>query len=245
MADEVVERIGNFHLSDEEEDVIPIDDAVLPLKRGGYVTLGNGVKYWVDYKFERLNNFCHYCGSLLHEQGECGVKSSDEKNGILNVGRFGQWMKANSGGRQQTGLKWETNGGRGDGENFRRASSPVFGSNGEEIFKLIGDKESARIEEPKSSSGLIEIKDSDWISLNGKEIRMGELIPNSLGFHSGTGEAKGGPLDLDKNPGLGSIGPGLVFQQSEAEIQVGANCDRGEPFGPRTSCAFCGDWDVT
>lgn len=28
MADEVVERIGNFHLSDDEDDEIQIDDAV-------------------------------------------------------------------------------------------------------------------------------------------------------------------------------------------------------------------------
>lgn len=28
MADEVVERIGNFHLSDDEEDEIQIDDII-------------------------------------------------------------------------------------------------------------------------------------------------------------------------------------------------------------------------
>lgn len=147
-------RIGSFYAIDNKEVVgemgrflrvrvgVPIDK---PLKHGGYITLGNGAKYWVDYKFERLNNFCYYCGSLLREQGECGVKLSDEKNGVLKEGRFGQWMKVSSGGRQQTGSKWETNGGRGDGENFQRASSLVSGSNGEGNFKLIGDKESAKI----------------------------------------------------------------------------------------------------
>ncbi|KAH7858528.1 hypothetical protein Vadar_025007 [Vaccinium darrowii] len=43
---------------------LPLDK---PIKRGGHVTLGSGTKHWVDYKYERLNKFCYYCGSLLHE----------------------------------------------------------------------------------------------------------------------------------------------------------------------------------
>ncbi|KAE9445553.1 hypothetical protein C3L33_22549, partial [Rhododendron williamsianum] len=183
-------RIGSFHAVDDRKVVgergrflrvrvgVPIDK---PLKHGSYVIL-----------------FC------CMNKESVGVKPSDEKNGVLKEGRFRQWMKANSGGRQQTGSKWETNGGRRDGENS---------------------------DERPLRSGLIEIKDSDWISLNGKEIRMGELIPNSLGFHSWTSEARGGPLDLVKNSSLGSIGPGLVFQQSEAEIQVEQIVTEVNPLG--------------
>ncbi|KAF7146250.1 hypothetical protein RHSIM_Rhsim04G0139700 [Rhododendron simsii] len=182
-------RIGSFYVVDDREVMgrrgrflrvragVPIDK---PLKHGGYITLGNGAKYWVDYKFERLNNLCYYYGSLLLEQEECGVKPSDEKNGVLKEGRFGQWMKANSGGRQQT----------------------VSGSTEKQIE-------------------IIEIKDSDWISHNGKEIRMGELIPNSLGSHFGMSEARGGPLDLVKNFGLGK----------KAEIQVEQILTEVNPFG--------------
>lgn len=60
---------------------------------------------------------------------------------------------------------------------------------------------------------------------------MGELIPNSLGSHFGMSEARGGPLDLVKNSGLGSIGPGLEFQQSEAEIQVEQIVTEVNPLG--------------
>lgn len=37
-----------------------------PLRRGGNIVLGDTVKCWVDYKYERLPGLCHYCGMLDH-----------------------------------------------------------------------------------------------------------------------------------------------------------------------------------
>lgn len=74
---------------------LPLDK---PIKRGGHVTLGSGTKHWVDYKYERLNKFCYYCGSLLHEQVDCASRQADEEAGSIKDGRFRPWLKAGGGG---------------------------------------------------------------------------------------------------------------------------------------------------
>ncbi|KAF7150653.1 hypothetical protein RHSIM_Rhsim02G0038900 [Rhododendron simsii] len=178
---------------------VPVDK---PLKRGGFIALGNGTKFWVDYKFERLNRFCYYCGSLLHEHGNCGVRSSDEGIGILKEGKFGAWMKAGGGGagagRQQPNSKWFSGGAR-DG---------VLRTVGSGKFKLGGDKDSAQISDKENNSGLIEIKDNDWVAINGKETRMGDLLPKSKDSVLGGNKGVLGPSGSDVD-GLGGNGPEL------------------------------------
>lgn len=188
---------------------VPVDK---PLKRGGFIALGNGTKFWVDYKYERLNRFCYYCGSLTHEQGDCRVRSSDEGNGISKELRFGAWMTAGGGGagarRHQPNSKWFSGGDRAGRETDQRSIFPVIGMAGSGKFNLGGDKESAQISDKEINSGLIEIKDNDWVAINGKEIRMGDLLPKSkvsvLGGNKGVLGSSG--CDVE---GLGGNGPEL------------------------------------
>lgn len=38
-----------------------------PLRRGGFQMGSDGKRHWVDYKYERLPVFCHFCGALGHD----------------------------------------------------------------------------------------------------------------------------------------------------------------------------------
>ena len=42
-------------------------DVSLPLCRGCVVTLENGNKVWVSFKYERLPNICYWCSCLDHD----------------------------------------------------------------------------------------------------------------------------------------------------------------------------------
>ncbi|KAH7833400.1 hypothetical protein Vadar_005988 [Vaccinium darrowii] len=323
MADEVLERIGNIHLPEDEEDEIHIDDAVCkqvlnggpwnfgnhllalqrwvpgmkadqvqfhdmafwvqiwglpfefvnrtigeitgrkighflavdnrmvggekgkfirvrvelpldkPIKRGGFITLGSGTKYWVDYKYERLCRFCHYCGSINHEQSECDVKKADEKDGTVKEGKFGSWLKAGGGGGARALPDHR-------GDSSRQTAFPVTGQTSKGKFNLDEGKESARIMGKESNSRLIDMDDNDRISLNGKELRVGELIgsraitPSSVRHkeirlvdrgptsspESGKMLGPGDSLNSQDPPtgGLHSIEPSQVGQQGISNI---------------------------
>ena len=42
-----------------------------PLQRGGFIGGSDGQRSWVDYKYERLPLFCHYCDLLGHDLKHC------------------------------------------------------------------------------------------------------------------------------------------------------------------------------
>ena len=46
-------------------------DITLPLCRGRVITMENGEKHWVNFKYECLPNFCFWCGRLNHSDKDC------------------------------------------------------------------------------------------------------------------------------------------------------------------------------
>ncbi|XP_075665888.1 uncharacterized protein At4g02000-like [Castanea sativa] len=46
-------------------------DISLPLCRGRLVSLKNGEKIWLSFKYERLPNLCYWCGRLNHSDKDC------------------------------------------------------------------------------------------------------------------------------------------------------------------------------
>lgn len=88
---------------------IPLDK---PLKKGGNVVVGNGVKVRVEYKYERLNSFYQYCGFLRHEEAKCELKESHVQNRTVKDCNFGDSLRPGGGffrshgpGRTYEGVK--------------------------------------------------------------------------------------------------------------------------------------------
>ena len=48
-------------------------DVTLPLCRGWLITMENGTKHWIRFKYERLPNLCFWCGWLTHSDKNCDL----------------------------------------------------------------------------------------------------------------------------------------------------------------------------
>ena len=48
-------------------------DIPLPLCNGRVITLENGNKHWVSFRYERLPNICYWCGRLDHDDKDCAL----------------------------------------------------------------------------------------------------------------------------------------------------------------------------
>ena len=84
-------------------------DISKPMCRGRKITLCNGHKWWISFKYERLPNMCYWCGKLTHFDRECPtwLKSRTFKEGdkqwpmvagfhaesILKNGDTGPWFR--------------------------------------------------------------------------------------------------------------------------------------------------------
>ncbi|XP_056168390.1 uncharacterized protein LOC115688795 [Syzygium oleosum] len=69
-------------------------DVKTPLK-SGFIACKGGKKLWLDYKFERLPNFCYSCGRLGHNANYCEeVEFKEGKSEAEDECLYGQWLKA-------------------------------------------------------------------------------------------------------------------------------------------------------
>ncbi len=44
-----------------------------PLCRGRKVGTAGGEVHWVSFKYERLTNFCYWCGLITHGEQDCEI----------------------------------------------------------------------------------------------------------------------------------------------------------------------------
>ncbi|MFQ6645395.1 hypothetical protein Gotur_018939 [Gossypium turneri] len=56
-----------------------------PLRRGIFVSIGNGNRIWIPFKYEKLPTFCFGCGKLGHGLQECIVIKPAEKKELENI----------------------------------------------------------------------------------------------------------------------------------------------------------------
>ena len=80
-AEEICSKIGKVVKSTGKKDyggegfirVRVIVDVTQPLCRGRVVTLENGKRIWISFRYERLPNLCYWCGRLDHDDKDCEV----------------------------------------------------------------------------------------------------------------------------------------------------------------------------
>ena len=70
-------------------------DLNLPLCRGRLVSLANGDKVWVYFKYERLPNICYWCGRLDHDDKNCELWIQSKGTLSTNSRQFGAYLRAN------------------------------------------------------------------------------------------------------------------------------------------------------
>ena len=77
-----------------------------PLRRGCFVSDSDGNRTWLNFKYERLETFCYFCGFVGHDLKHYAGFFAAEKNGATMDLQYGDWLKV-VGGRQKTTSKSE------------------------------------------------------------------------------------------------------------------------------------------
>lgn len=65
-----------------------------PLCRGRVVSLEEGGRVWVSFKYERLPNICYWCGRLYHDDKDCPLWIKSKGSFRRQDKQFGSFMRA-------------------------------------------------------------------------------------------------------------------------------------------------------
>ena len=65
-----------------------------PLNRGRKVLLGKEEEVWVSFKYEKMPNFCYWCGMVSHDAKECNIWLSSKGSLSLEQQEYGSWLRA-------------------------------------------------------------------------------------------------------------------------------------------------------
>ncbi|XP_021726128.1 uncharacterized protein LOC110693273 [Chenopodium quinoa] len=63
-----------------------------PLRRGLFLVVGASASKWISLKYERLEDFCFFCGRLDHTEGTCSFKDEIRGEGDDIVYEYGPWL---------------------------------------------------------------------------------------------------------------------------------------------------------
>ena len=69
-------------------------DVTKPLCRCRKVALNDDNEIWVSFKYEKLPNFCYWCGMVSHADKECDVWLSSKGSLSLDHQGYGNWLRA-------------------------------------------------------------------------------------------------------------------------------------------------------
>ena len=96
----VVEDVERRRRSEEQNLFLRVRVALpisKPIRRGGFLMGLDGNRHWVDYKYERLPVFCHFCGILGHDIRHCPAHYEESKKSNAVAYQYGDWLRASNG----------------------------------------------------------------------------------------------------------------------------------------------------
>ena len=67
-----------------------------PLCRGRMIQLEENKKCWVAFRYERLPNFCYWCGCLDHSEKDCDVGLRKGSINSTEERQYGPWLRAST-----------------------------------------------------------------------------------------------------------------------------------------------------
>ena len=98
-------------------------DVTKPLCRGRKIALNDDDETWVSFKYEKLPNFCYWCGMVSHGDRECDVWLSSKGSLSLDQQGYGNWMRASPFNPKKTLVTTITGVGDGFGPKATRIQS--------------------------------------------------------------------------------------------------------------------------
>uniref|UniRef100_A0A2N9HN71 Reverse transcriptase domain-containing protein n=1 Tax=Fagus sylvatica TaxID=28930 RepID=A0A2N9HN71_FAGSY len=93
---EHVEDVGEGHSKGSFMRVRVAIDIRQPLCRGRKVGLGGKGECWVSFRYERLTNFCYWCGRITHGEKDCEIWLRSRGSLSSDQQPYGAWMKGES-----------------------------------------------------------------------------------------------------------------------------------------------------
>uniref|UniRef100_A0A803KPE0 Zinc knuckle CX2CX4HX4C domain-containing protein n=1 Tax=Chenopodium quinoa TaxID=63459 RepID=A0A803KPE0_CHEQI len=65
-----------------------------PFRSGLFLASGQNQSRWIDLKYERLADFCFFCGRLDHTEKECQYKEQAKEGDTKMAYQYGPWLRA-------------------------------------------------------------------------------------------------------------------------------------------------------
>ena len=94
--------VGNVIHSQVKEELIGGDflrirvnvETTKPLCRGRKVLLETGKEIWVSFKYEKIPNFCYWCGFVSHDDKDCNRWLASKGTLDITKQEYGAWLRA-------------------------------------------------------------------------------------------------------------------------------------------------------
>ena len=71
-------------------------DITNPLCRGRLTRSEKGCEAWISFKYERLSNFCYWCGQVTHSDKDCAYWLCNKDKLKVEDQQYGPWLRAST-----------------------------------------------------------------------------------------------------------------------------------------------------